>query len=565
MFEFNPLINTCYLGVEAISSSIRNVAYYSHLIPIFFSLFLAILVFIKSLKSMLSKIFFAFTIVFSLWLTADLITWVSNNYYLVYTFWAPVDYIETLMFILGLYFVLVFINKKDIRLVYKLLLFLVTLIPLIITITQNSVLGFNYPVCEAINNNFLLQYRFYVEVFVVTTILFYIIKTLIKNSDINNKSNLVVLFSMFLFLTIFGVTSYLSAVTTYYELNLYALFIIPAFLISIIYSIFNLDIFNLKIVSTYFIVFGFVILMIFQLIFLTSTTNKLLTVLTIIISLVLSIILFKNLKKESDQRIRIEKLSDEIEQSKYRLEKSNMQLEIANDKLKDLDKLKTEFVSLVSHQLRSPLTAIKGYTSMLMEGDYGDVTPKEKEIIERILESSNNLALVVEDLLNVTKIEQGGMKYEMEKFDFGVMVLNTIKDLSIIAQNKGLKLINNINTSQNYFVNGDKEKLRQVLINLFDNSMKYTKEGQIEVDIKNNEGKILLMIKDSGAGISKEVIGTLFHKFSRGDEARLNIAGSGLGLYLVKEIIDAHKGRVWIESEGIGHGSTFFVELDEVK
>jgi two-component system phosphate regulon sensor histidine kinase PhoR len=128
-----------------------------------------------------------------------------------------------------------------------------------------------------------------------------------------------------------------------------------------------------------------------------------------------------------------------------------------------------------------------------------------------------------------------------------------------------LKLICNIPEDQKYQINGDKEKLRQVLINIIDNSMKYTKEGQIEVDLKKNNDKIILSIKDTGAGISKEIIGTLFKKFSRGDGAKLNSSGSGLGLYLVKEIVEAHKGRAGVESEGLGHGSTFFVELNEEK
>lgn len=247
------------------------------------------------------------------------------------------------------------------------------------------------------------------------------------------------------------------------------------------------------------------------------------------------------------------------------IKRLNGELEVVNDKLKDLDKLKTEFVSLASHQLRSPLTAVKGYTSMLLQGDYGEINPKARETIERVMESSNNLTLVVEDLLNVTKIESGGMKYEMAKFDFGEEVRNTAKNLSITAEKKGLKLICNISEDKKYFVNGDKEKLRQVLINIIDNGMKYTKEGQIEINLNLEKEKVLLSIKDTGVGISPNIIKTLFKKFSRGDRAELNTSGSGLGLYLVREIIDAHHGRAWVESEGLGKGSTFFVEINEEK
>jgi signal transduction histidine kinase len=181
------------------------------------------------------------------------------------------------------------------------------------------------------------------------------------------------------------------------------------------------------------------------------------------------------------------------------------------------------------------------------------------------MESSNNLTLVVEDLLNVSKIEQGGMKYEMVKFDFGELVESTATELSITAEKKSLKLTSNIPKEQKYFINGDKEKLRQVLVNLIDNSIKYTLKGEIEASLKLEKSKIILAIKDTGVGIPKEIIGKLFEKFSRGEGAKLNTSGSGLGLYLVKELIEAHKGRVWAESEGEGKGSTFIVELDEAK
>ncbi|MFA7000048.1 MAG: HAMP domain-containing sensor histidine kinase [Candidatus Paceibacterota bacterium] len=547
MVEFNSLLNTCFITTEAS----RTIAYYSHLIPIFFTLALALLVYLKAPKNLLTKVFLAFSIVFSFWLVADLVTWVSNDYSLVYAFWAPVDYIETVMYILGAYFVIVFVNKSDISWFKKLLLFLATLPPFFITITQKSVWGLNYPVCEAINNNFLLDYRFFIEILVVIIILIYTINPFFKKSIAGSKkSRLIVLGSMFLFLVVFGSTSYLSAVTAYYEMNLYALFIIPVFLIAITYSIFSLDIFNVKTLGTYFIVFGFIILSASQLIFVTSTTNKLLIILTVLLSVVLSYLLFKNLKKETDQRVYIEKLS--------------VELNISNEKLKGLDKLKTEFVSLASHQLRSPLTAIKGYASMLMDGDYGEMSKEAKEAIDRMYQSSKNLTIVVEDLLNVTKIESGGMKFEMALFDLSEVVGDEAKDFSMTAEKKGLKLNFEKDDNVSFMVNGDKEKIRQIIINFIDNSLKYTKEGSVNVSIKNQNNKVVFCVKDTGMGMTENVKESLFQKFARGDGARMNTTGSGLGLYLAKQIVEAHKGRVWVESEGEGKGSAFFMELDAV-
>jgi signal transduction histidine kinase len=114
-------------------------------------------------------------------------------------------------------------------------------------------------------------------------------------------------------------------------------------------------------------------------------------------------------------------------------------------------------------------------------------------------------------------------------------------------------------------INGDEEKIRQVVINLIDNSIKYTPEGSINVRISKQGSKVLLAIKDTGMGMTEEIRQTLFKKFARGEGGKVNTSGSGLGLYLAKEISEAHNGRVWVESPGPGKGSTFFVEFELVK
>lgn len=331
----------------------------------------------------------------------------------------------------------------------------------------------------------------------------------------------------------------------------YPLILFSLFPLVSIYAIFRYQLFNIKVITTEVLVFSLWIFILVRTLLSVSLVDRLINIGLLISIVVAGILLMRSVLLEVKQRERLQLLTT--------------QLSIANEKLKGLDKLKTEFVSLASHQLRSPLTAIKGYTSMLAGGDYGEINPEAKKAIDIIMESSNNLTLVVEDLLNVTKIEQGGMKYEMAKFDFGDEVRNTAKDLSITAEKKGLKLLYNIPEDKKYNINGDKEKLRQVLVNLIDNSMKYTKEGQIDIELKLENEKVTLSIKDTGVGVSDDVKNKLFKKFSRDDRADLNTSGSGLGLYLVKEIVDAHKGRVWVESEGHDKGSTFFVELNEEK
>ena len=556
-------INSCFVFINFLGAEKIPLIYYSHLVPVFFAIMLSLLVYLKSKRTVLSNIFVLFSGVFSLWLVLDLILWTSTNYYLIASSWAPINLIEIIFFVLALYFTTVFLIKKDINIYIKSIMFSILVIPFYFIIANKSILGFDHSVCEAIENNFLGQYKFYVELLILAVMTIVTIVNIIKYKK-EIKKILTIIIPMFLFLLVFGVTEYLAMSTGIYEIHLYSLFIIPLFLISIAYGIFSLDVFNLKSLGTYFLVFGFIALMGIQFFFVSSLTNVILTVATIILSLLISFILFKNLKKETDQRIHIENLSKQLESSKMRLEETNFNRELANDKLKELDKAKSEFLSLASHQIRSPLTAINGYASMLLEGDYGEINDKAREIISRIFKSSHNLTKVVDDLLNVSKIEQGGMKYEMMAFDVSILVNEIIDDISINAKQKGLDLNFSYVPKDNYLVVADKEKIRQVILNLIDNSIKYTNFGSINIELKKVNENVVIYVKDTGIGMKEETKNNLFKKFIRGEGSKVNSSGSGIGLYLAKEIIEAHNGYIWAESDGVDKGSTFVVELKSI-
>jgi signal transduction histidine kinase len=554
------IINACLFW----GSEVRTIVYYSHIIPIVLSVALGVFIFIKARYNLFSKVFLAFIISFSLWLIFDLIAWNASDYNLIYAAWAILDYLEIVFYVLGLYFALVFVRQIGISKLAKFLLFMLTLVPLVITLRGGSVAGFNQPFCEAFNNEFLGIYKLVVEGIILAIILGFMAMPFIKKLPWpRKKAELIVLGSMFIFLATFGVTEYVASITGNYEMNLYSLFLLPVFIVAIIYAVFELDIFNFQLLSTQYLVFGLIILSGGQLFFVSSSTDRLMTILTLGLTIGLSIILYRNLRRESAQRIRIEKLSFALEDSNSKLEGANSKLEVANNKLKDLDKLKTEFLSLAAHQLRSPLTAIKGYTSMLLSGDFGTVGVKQKEAINRVFESSIHLSKVVEDLLNVSKIEAGGMKYEMAPFDLEKAVKDLATDLSVTAEKKGLKLTFDTDKKSPYNMTGDMEKLRQVVLNVIDNAIKYTEKGSISVMLSKDEaaGMYKVAVTDTGMGISAEEKEKLFQKFSRGAGGKTNTGGSGLGLYLAKTIAEAHKGHVVIDSPGVGLGSTFSIEL----
>ena len=239
-------------------------------------------------------------------------------------------------------------------------------------------------------------------------------------------------------------------------------------------------------------------------------------------------------------------------------------LEVANNRLKVLDKMKSEFVSIASHQLRSPLTSIRGYASMLLEGSYGTIPPKAKEALSRIAESSKYMVNSVEDYLNVSRIESGNMKYELADFNLKNTASDVVDELRQTAMQKGLLLTFRSDISSKGIVNADIGKTRQALHNLINNSIKYTERGSITVtiaeDLKNM--KIMAIISDTGVGMSEETVDALFAKFSRAKDAnKTNISGTGLGLFVAKQMIEHMGGTITASSEGVGKGSSFTLEL----
>lgn len=235
-------------------------------------------------------------------------------------------------------------------------------------------------------------------------------------------------------------------------------------------------------------------------------------------------------------------------------------LEIANARLKQVDLMKSEFLSVASHQLRAPLTAIRGYTSNITEGSYGEVPAYLQSPLDVIEESSRLMANAIEDYLNISRIEQGRMKYEKSDFDIADLAHKVVTELEPVAQAKGLKLL--FSTNGPAKVTADIGKMKQVITNLVDNAIKYTTAGNVTVAIDKNDTRTRISIVDTGVGIDAEDIDKLFSKFTRARDAnKVNTTGTGLGLYVAKQLTEGNGGKVWVESDGIGKGSRFIIEL----
>jgi signal transduction histidine kinase len=354
-----------------------------------------------------------------------------------------------------------------------------------------------------------------------------------------------------MFFTASFLASYLvdNGYITNFNIEPYGLFGMIIFMTLLAYIIVKFKAFNTKLLATQALVWALVVLIGSEFLFIQSDINKALTAITLVIAAWLGLIIVRSVKKEIAQKEHIEKIAQELEK--------------ANIKLKELDQLKSEFVSLATHQIRAPLSAIKGYISEVFEGDFGQYSKEIEKPLQIIFQSTENLVHIVGDFLNISRIEQGTMKYELAPLDLKQVTSEIIRELQPNLDRAGLELKFEA-PEGNYEVYADIGKIKQVIGNLIDNSMKYTPHGSIKISLSSDfkTQKVLFAISDTGIGIPAEVIPKLFQKFIRAKGANeVNIIGTGLGLYVAKLMIEGQQGRIWAESPGAGKGSTFYVEL----
>jgi len=229
---------------------------------------------------------------------------------------------------------------------------------------------------------------------------------------------------------------------------------------------------------------------------------------------------------------------------------------------KTIERMKTEFVSLAAHQLRTPLSAIKWTLRMLLDGDLGKITEEQEDFIEKTYKSNERMITLINDLLDVTRIEEGRYLYKPVLADFEPICQFVINSYQEEIGRRGLKFEFKKPEKKLPRVMLDVEKMRLAIQNLLDNAIRYTPlAGQITVSLKLGQKGIEFSVKDTGVGIPKDQQGRVFTKFFRAANVmRLATEGSGLGLFITKNIIEAHGGKIWFESEE-GKGTTFYFTL----
>src|SRR3989338_2053131 len=236
----------------------------------------------------------------------------------------------------------------------------------------------------------------------------------------------------------------------------------------------------------------------------------------------------------------------------------NVELEAANRKLKELDRIKSDFVANVAHEFRTPLTIIKGNIDLVTKGGLGVVSPAQAEMLGGATKVANRLSRLVNDLLDISKIESGKMQLQKEKININKIIEENLSAFDKMIKDK--KQIINVELAKDmYEINADLDKVTQVFVNLLSNAIKYSRDGgQITVKTLNLEKEIMVEVADTGEGIAAENLDAVFDKFTRVTAEKKE--GTGLGLPIAKDIVVLHKGRMWVKSE-MGKGSQFYFTL----
>ncbi len=245
------------------------------------------------------------------------------------------------------------------------------------------------------------------------------------------------------------------------------------------------------------------------------------------------------------------------------LVETTTKLRSANKKLKELDSLKTEFLSIASHQLRTPLAVVKGYAAMLKDGMLGKLNEKQSGAVGTVQTAIEQLILLVNHLLDLTRIESGRLQVKPEVVDLNASLAWLVDFMKPKVEEKGLVL--SLVSPEDIRVTADPEKLKEVLMNLVDNAIKYTEQGSVTISVRPDSKMVVVEVKDTGYGLTPEDKARLFEKFATGTASKFVKTTSGLGLYVVRKLMTAMGGTVEAESKGKGKGSTFTLTIPVAK
>jgi signal transduction histidine kinase len=530
----SDLIRNVIYCSELIEEQISTtLVYYSHIPIIILGLFFSVYFLIKDKKSKLNTYFFIFIFLIVLWIIGDLITWrLLYNSPLTMFSWSILELIEVLFFFISVNFAYFFFFNKNIPNKINLLLLIPIIPTAYFTFTGQILENYDLLVCEATEETSHIIFVWLADLFYLLSIItIYIIS--FKKDKINRLKNSIFFGGLIFFLIFYLIALYIADYVEDYNWSLWALAGMPVFLAVIAFSAVRFKIFNVKILGAQVLVFLSIFMVATQFIFIQNHINKILNGVTLIVLIIGGILLIKSVKKVDEQR---------------------EALDLAN-------KQQSNLLHFISHQVKGFFTKSRNAFSGLLEGDYGPIPETARKIIQEGFDSDNRGVQTVQEILNASNFKTGDVEYSMSETN----IVNIIKDILLLLkpsyERKNLQV--SFNTSvPNLIIKADTAQITQAFKNLIDNSIKYTPSGKIDINLEQVASKIIIKIVDTGVGIEADDRAKLFTEGGRGKESlKINVDSTGYGLYIVKNIIEAHGGTVSVFSEGQGKGSTFTIVL----
>lgn len=522
-----------------------NLIYYSHLLPLVASFALGFFLIANNWKSPAVRALFVSILLLGVWLFFDLILWATEKPEYTLFFWSIVNMVEPIIYAGLLLFIYYFIDNRPPNF-WQLLVIVAVLLPtVILTPTHYALEGFDLTNCdrEAVEG-IMVYYGYIVEIFLTGWILLFGILRIFNKGykKERGKIALITFASLFLLLS-FATGNVIGSWFVDWTIGQYGLFGIPVFVGLLGYLIVKFGAFNIRLIGAQVLVASLFILVTGLLFIRTIEVVRIVTSVTLIFVLILGILLIRGVYREIEQRKHIEKLAKELEESNQR---------------------QVVLIHFITHQIKGFVSKSRNIFAMMLDGDYGAIPESLRAIAQEGLRSDTQGVETIQDILNASNIKSGKVTYDMQPFDLKALIDQIANTLRPNAESKGLSLNLNTGDAPVTFA-GDHAQLQNAFKNLVDNSIKYTPSGSVDVSLARSAGKLRFEIKDTGVGITPEDMKYLFTEGGHGKEStKVNVESTGFGLYIVKSIIEAHKGKVWAESEGAGKGSRFIVELPAV-
>jgi len=350
-----------------------------------------------------------------------------------------------------------------------------------------------------------------------------------------------------------GVTNFFPQLFNVYPFGNY---LVILYVIFMSYAALKYRLFNIKVIATELLTLALWIFLLLKVALSETIQEFIINGSLLIMIFIFGALLVRSVWREVKQREQMEILNKKVQKA-YLLEKK------ARAEIEKITEAKTQFIMATQHHLRTPLTSMLGYMDLIFGGTYGKVSTKLKDPLQKFQISTKRLIRIVNTLLDISQFQMGKEVVTLQPgINFEDLIKEVMEELQFEVKNRGLYLkYNKIGEAPK--ISADPEKLKVALFNVIDNAIKYTKEGGITVTLQKVGNKAQLSIKDTGIGLEPAKAKVLFGSaFVRGKEAKkVHGFGRGIGVYITGHIINAHKGKIWAESEGKGRGTTFIVEL----